>query len=85
MRSVVITGVSRGLGAALFDQCYDRGDRLLAIGRTFTDGQRGLAEADPHRVLLRQADLTDPLSQPDAVELATFLAGPGSSGGQDGR
>jgi benzil reductase ((S)-benzoin forming) len=77
VRSVVITGVSRGLGAALFDRCYDRGDRILAVGRGFTEAQQELAEADPKRVLLRHADLTDPTSQPDAVELAGFLAGHG--------
>ncbi len=31
MRAVVITGVSRGLGAALFDVCNARGDRILAV------------------------------------------------------
>lgn len=75
MRSVVLTGVSRGLGTALFDQLYDHGDRLLAIGRQFTDAQRELAAADPARVRLRHADLAAPLSQPDAVELAEFLDG----------
>jgi NAD(P)-dependent dehydrogenase (short-subunit alcohol dehydrogenase family) len=75
VRSVVITGVSRGLGAALFDQLYDHGDRILAIGRGFSPAQQELAEADPKRVLLRRADLTDPRSQPDAVELAEFLGG----------
>jgi benzil reductase ((S)-benzoin forming) len=75
VRSVVITGVSRGLGAALFDQFYDHGDRVLAIGRGFTEAQQGLAATDPERVLLRHADLSDPLSQPDAVELAQFVRG----------
>ncbi len=80
MRSVVITGVSRGLGAALFDRCYDRGDRILAVGRGFSEAQQGLAATDPERVLLRHADLTDPPAQPDAVELADFLHGHGACG-----
>ncbi len=81
MRSVVITGVSRGLGTALFDQFYDHGDRILAIGRGFTEAQQGLAATDPDRVLLRRADLADPLSQPDGVELADFLTqSPGDGG-----
>ena len=36
MRSVVLTGVSRGLGAALFAVLTGRGDRVFGIGRTFT-------------------------------------------------
>lgn len=55
MRSVVITGISRGLGAALFDRLVDRGDRVLAIGRTFTDAQQELADAG--RVTLHHTDL----------------------------
>lgn len=73
MRAVVITGVSRGLGAALFDALYERGDRLFAIGRRFTEAQQGLAATDPDRVLLRHADLGVPDEVPDAVELADFL------------
>jgi len=36
--------VSRGLGAALFDACNARGDRILAFGRRFTDSQREIAQ-----------------------------------------
>lgn len=75
VRSVVITGVSRGLGAALFDEFYAGGDRILAVGRRFTETQQGLAATEPERVLLRRCDFGDPLSQPDAVELAEFVRG----------
>jgi NAD(P)-dependent dehydrogenase (short-subunit alcohol dehydrogenase family) len=75
MRTVIITGVSRGLGAALFDVVYEHGDRILAIGRTFTDTQRALADAEPRRVTLRRADLTDPTSLPDKAELARETRG----------
>jgi NAD(P)-dependent dehydrogenase (short-subunit alcohol dehydrogenase family) len=75
MRSVVLTGVSRGLGAALFEALAGRGDRVYAIGRQFTDDQRALAAKEPDRVRLREADLTDPSSLPDAGELNEFLLG----------
>jgi benzil reductase ((S)-benzoin forming) len=37
VRSIVLTGVSRGLGAAFFDELAGRGDRILGLGRHFTD------------------------------------------------
>lgn len=73
MRTIVITGVSRGLGAALFDQLAARGDRVFAIGRSFTDAQRALAEAEPERIVLRGADLATPDQVPGPDELAGVL------------
>jgi NAD(P)-dependent dehydrogenase (short-subunit alcohol dehydrogenase family) len=75
VRSIVITGVSRGLGAALFDEVAGRGDRVLALGRGFTAAQRDLAAREPDRVRLREVDLREPASQPDAAELREFLRG----------
>lgn len=74
MRNVIITGVSGGLGAALFDQMHGQGDRIIAIGRRFTDRQRALAAEDAGRVVLREADLTDAARIPPADELAALLA-----------
>lgn len=73
MRTVVITGVSQGLGAALMDELYRRGDRIVALGRRFTGQQRGLASTDPDRVLLRHTDLADPAALPSRAELADLL------------
>lgn len=75
MRSVVLTGVSRGLGAALFDEFVAAGDRVVALGRRFTDAQRALASAQPDRIRLRETDLADPASLPSAAEFAELLAG----------
>lgn len=75
MRCTVLTGVSRGLGAALFDELLDSGDRLLALGRRFTAAQRAAARAAPERIALRRVDLADSLSLPTATELAAFAAG----------
>jgi NAD(P)-dependent dehydrogenase (short-subunit alcohol dehydrogenase family) len=71
----VLTGVSRGLGAALFDEFVAAGDRVIALGRRFTDAQRALALAHSHRIRLRPTDLADPASLPSATELAELLAG----------
>jgi benzil reductase ((S)-benzoin forming) len=71
MRTVVLTGVSRGLGAALFDGLTRRGDRVVAIGRPFTAAQRAAAESEPDRIALLPADL----SRPDIPDLAPAIAG----------
>jgi len=68
MRTVVITGVSRGLGAAMFDELAGRGDRVVAIGRRFTDAQQALAAAEPDRVTLVEVDLAGPAAP--ALDLA---------------
>jgi benzil reductase ((S)-benzoin forming) len=75
VRSVIITGVSRGLGAALFDEFRAAGDRILALGRRFTDTQHAAERSDPQRVRLRQADLAYPNTLPTAAELSSFVHG----------
>jgi NAD(P)-dependent dehydrogenase (short-subunit alcohol dehydrogenase family) len=72
MVATVITGVSRGLGSALFDDLAGRGHRMLALGRHFTDGQRALASDEPGRIRLRQVDLDS--DEVPVDELASFLA-----------
>jgi NAD(P)-dependent dehydrogenase (short-subunit alcohol dehydrogenase family) len=83
MRSVVLTGVSRGLGAALFDHLADRGDRIFAIGRRFTEEQLALAAAEPNRITLDEAELADPTTLPLPDRLRDFLRGGGSQSGDD--
>ncbi len=73
MSAVVITGVSRGLGAALFNACNARNDRILAVGRHFTDEQRAVRDARPIEVTLHATDLEDPRWLPDADTLRPFL------------
>ncbi|GAA1749367.1 SDR family NAD(P)-dependent oxidoreductase [Luedemannella helvata] len=75
MRSVVITGVSKGLGSAFFEEFVTSGNRVLAIGRRFTDSQYARERAEPQRVRLRPADLAYPASLPSAAELASFTHG----------
>jgi benzil reductase ((S)-benzoin forming) len=71
---VVITGVSRGLGAELFAQLLAAGDRVVGIGRRFTDHQRAYARTTSERVSLLEADLAHPASLPDRDALAPLLA-----------
>lgn len=75
-RCVVLTGVSRGLGAALLDQLVDSGDDVLAIGRTFTAEQHRLASAEPTRLRLQCADLGSRLI-PGVDTFRTFFAAAG--------
>lgn len=60
MRAFAITGVSRGLGAALFTLLVEGGHRVLAIGRRFTPEQEEAARREPDRIRLCAADLADP-------------------------
>jgi NAD(P)-dependent dehydrogenase (short-subunit alcohol dehydrogenase family) len=72
--AIVITGVSRGLGRALFDRLAARGDTVLALGRRFTAAQEALATGSG-RVTLRPTDLRDPAALPGVDELRGALAG----------
>jgi benzil reductase ((S)-benzoin forming) len=59
VRGIVITGVSRGLGAALFELlAADRGNQVLGLGRHFTAEQEAAAAAEPDRVRLHTVDLS---------------------------
>jgi NAD(P)-dependent dehydrogenase (short-subunit alcohol dehydrogenase family) len=61
------------LGAALFAEAYRLGDRLVGIGRRFTDEQRALAADRPDRVVLVEADLALESSIPPAKVIADAL------------
>jgi benzil reductase ((S)-benzoin forming) len=75
MAAVVITGVSRGLGAAFFDTCNARGDRVLGVGRTFTASQKAARDQRPDDINLHTTDLEDPRWLPDVDTLRPFLRG----------
>jgi NAD(P)-dependent dehydrogenase (short-subunit alcohol dehydrogenase family) len=78
VRSVIVTGVSRGIGAALFDEFLAAGDRVLALGRRFTVDQQAAQRAEPERVRLRPVDLSYVASLPGADEFAAFIGPAGS-------
>jgi NAD(P)-dependent dehydrogenase (short-subunit alcohol dehydrogenase family) len=73
MRSVILTGASRGLGAAIAARLCERGDRLLLLARSFPDEQRELARQRPDAVVLRECDLAGRAVVPSSAELAGFL------------
>src|SRR3954454_23449728 len=73
MRAVVITGVSRGLGAALFDVSSARGDRVLAVGRHFSQQQQLLRDERPSDVTLFSTDIADAHWLPDYDILRGFM------------
>jgi benzil reductase ((S)-benzoin forming) len=59
VRSIIITGVSRGLGAAMFDLlAADPANRVLGLGRHFTPEQEAAAAAEPDRIRLHTVDLS---------------------------
>ncbi|GAA2590404.1 SDR family oxidoreductase [Dactylosporangium fulvum] len=73
VRSVVLTGASRGLGAALFQALQADGARVYGLARTFTAEQELLAAQRPASVWLRAGDLGDTGSgvpAPDGLGLA---------------
>jgi benzil reductase ((S)-benzoin forming) len=74
MRAVVLTGVSRGLGAALFERLQHRDERIFAIGRRFTPEQIAAREAAPHRITLFTADLADATALPAVAAIGDFVA-----------
>jgi benzil reductase ((S)-benzoin forming) len=80
VRAVVITGVSRGLGAALFDLLARRGDRILAVGRSFTPAQERLARDEPDRVRLHHADLAQARDLPTGDQLRWATGGAATGG-----
>src|SRR5215475_6338023 len=73
-RTVVVTGVSRGLGAAFFDQLVEAGDRVMALGRRFTEEQRQVADGQPERLRLHTVDLAEPCTIPGAALFSEFFA-----------
>jgi benzil reductase ((S)-benzoin forming) len=72
VRGIVITGVSSGLGAALFEQlAADRSNRVLGLGRHFTPAQEAAAAAEPDRIRLHAVDLsTVPLELSDRMDVS---------------
>jgi benzil reductase ((S)-benzoin forming) len=53
----VVTGVSRGLGEAFFEQLAAEPEhRVVGLGRAFTEAQRDLAAEEPDRIQLYEVD-----------------------------
>ena len=80
MNTVLITGASSGLGAALAEQCLARGDRVIACGRN-AEALAALRERHGSRVDVRcfditdRADVADALRELPAIDIAILNAG----------
>jgi benzil reductase ((S)-benzoin forming) len=75
-QAIVISGASRGLGAACLELAAQRGARVLGLARSFPEPVRRLARTSDGRVALRSCDLSElDGGMPTAPELAEFLFG----------
>src|SRR5882724_6821150 len=68
----ILTGASRGMGAAMADQLLAPGHTLLCISRRTREGLEARAQAQGAQCEQWAMDLADP--QPVAVRLAQWLA-----------
>lgn len=59
MKTVIITGATRGLGLALVKQASSDGYRVIAIGRTPTAELEALIQVDPQIIAFERFDLSD--------------------------
>ncbi len=73
MKSIIITGISGGLGRALFDQLHPKDVNLLCISRRFLPYQAELAKEQSSRIFLLQKDLRQVKELPVSTELAHFI------------
>ena len=59
MKIIVVTGATRGLGLAFSRQCVTDGYKVVAIGRTMTDGLQLLMQKNPDQVVFERYDFLD--------------------------
>lgn len=59
MKTVIVTGVSRGLGLAITEKLAAGGCRVIGLSRSLSDEYKALSEAHPERVIFRAFDVGD--------------------------
>jgi 3-oxoacyl-[acyl-carrier protein] reductase len=59
MKIIVVTGATRGLGLAITRQCVSDGYKVVAVGRTMTDGLDELMQNNLNKVAFERYDLAD--------------------------
>ena len=59
MKTVVVTGATRGLGLVISRQAYNDGYRVIAVGRRLSDGLATLCEQSSERVHFERYDFND--------------------------
>lgn len=76
MRTVLITGATRGLGLAIARACAGRGYRALCTGRQETTELSALMADHPGRVMFRPLDLSDLAAIPAFIKAQVGEFGP---------
>lgn len=74
MKTIVITGVSSGLGKSFFSRLSQSDSQLIGISRTFSNEQIELAKARPDRICLLETDLATSWQVLDTKPLELALA-----------
>lgn len=59
MKTVVVTGATRGLGLAISRQAIADGYKVIAVGRTLSDQLNALIQQQPESVMYEQFDFSD--------------------------
>jgi 3-oxoacyl-[acyl-carrier protein] reductase len=59
MKTVVVTGVSRGLGLAICRRLVTEGFHVIGLGRSLSAEYQNLIDSAPERVFFRRFDVTD--------------------------
>ncbi|WP_347267867.1 SDR family oxidoreductase [Paracoccus sp. (in: a-proteobacteria)] len=77
MKNVIVTGATRGLGLAICARLLaDPGYKVIAIGRSPSEGFQALAETQPARLAFRPFDLAELEGIPALVQGITREIGP---------
>ena len=58
MKTIIITGATRGLGLALVAQAYQDGFRVIATGRSLSEELAALMRGEPERIVFESFDLS---------------------------
>ena len=72
MKTVFVTGVSRGLGLAIAQRLVADGHRVIGLGRTRSDAYAALMQSAPEQALFEELDMADIAAIPDRAR--TLLA-----------
>ncbi len=75
-RTVLVTGVSRGLGLAICDRLMRDGYRVVGIGRQRSDAYRALVARYPRQGVFQRADLAEIDDIPSLARDVTHAHGP---------